>query len=348
MTVVFKRITIVLIALLILFGCSEIFFRTKYKEELKDQFSPLIYGPDSLTGYRYIPNSEGEISKPGIGLKKVRINNQGFYSPDFTTQKKPGTYRIAIVGTSTASGIWMDGTQNFSSRLQRMFDADKKKNVEVLNCGLDGQGLGKGLLEIIKTKVVNYDPDLILLELSMPLSIGSMYRTPYKGYLLQYYTDSSKDLAKQAIDNIERDWFFRFCYDYFYTYRAWCRNYIQKNKLTMKSKLLRTYRDKISRIEDIDFSFYKFQKSIDLLKETNDTITRKSNAKLVLYSYDSDQKGVTPYLQANGFNVIFLKCIFEKKHISFPDSHLNEHGHALVADSLFRILTTNNFFNKDL
>ena len=112
----------------------------------------------------------------------------------------------------------------------------------------------------------------------------------------------------------------------------------------MKSKLIRTYRDKISRIEEIDFSFYKFQRSIDLLKETNDTIGRKTNAKLVLYNYDSDRQGVTPYIRENGFKIIFLNCSFEKKHISFPDSHLNQRGHAVVADSLYKIITTNNYF----
>jgi len=341
---VIKRIGIVLTSVLFIFALSELYFRITFKEELKDQHSPLIYSPDPLTGYRYIPNSEGDISKPGITAKRVRINNQGFFTADFSTHKKPGTYRIVFVGSSATSGIWMDGTVNFSTKLQQMLDASPNKNIEIINCSLDGQGLGAGLMDIVKSRVVNFEPDLVMLELNIPVSIGSMQRIPYKGYLLQYYTDSTKKLAMNAVDELNEHWFFRFCYDYSYTFRAWCKDYVEKHKQSRKAKLMRTYKDRISRMEDVDVGFFKFNKSIDLLKETQDSVTSKTHAKLVFFSFDSDPQKLTPYLKENGLTAIFLKCALEKKHLSLPDTHLNQSGHAVVADSFYNVLIRNNFF----
>ena len=335
-----KNILMALLTLSLLFVVVEIYFSIKFREELKDQFSPLIYMPDTVTGYRYIPNSEDEISKPGIGRKKVKINSLGFFSPEFTAHKKTGTYRIIIVGASAASGIWMNGKENFSVKLQRLFNNSNKKNIEVINCTLDGQGLGEGLLATIKEKLVNFEPDLILMELPIPVSTGSMYRESYKGYLLQYYTDSTRTLGKQAIDEVESKWFFNFCYDHFYTVRAWCRNYIQENKSTRQSMLMSTYRDKISRTEMIDLSYYNFNRSVQLMKETNDTVVNRTNGKLVYFSYGAEKNGIGAYLKQMGLNTIFLQCKFEDKHLSLPDSHFNESGHAMIADSLYSRLLT--------
>jgi hypothetical protein len=296
--------------------------------------------PDTVTGYRYIPNSEDEISKPGIGRKKITINTLGFFSPEFTAHKKPGTYRIIIVGASAASGIWMNGKENFSVKLQRLFNNNNKKNIEVINCTLDGQGLGEGLLAIIKKRLVNFEPDLVLMELPIPVSTGSMHREGYKGYLLQYYSDSTRILGKQAIDEVGSKWFFKFCYDHSYIVRAWCRDYIREKNSTRQSMLMLTYKDKISRTESIDLSYYNFNRSVQLMKETSDTVVNRTNGKLVYFSYGSDKNGIGAYFKQMELNTIFLQCTFENKHLSLPDSHFNENGHAMIADSLYNRLLT--------
>ena len=104
--------------------------------------------------------------------------------------------------------------------------------------------------------------------------------------------------------------------------------------------LMLTYKDKISRHEMIDLSFYNFNRSVQLMKETSDTVADRSNAKLVYFSYWSDTKGIGAYFKQMGLNTIFLDCKFENKHLSLPDSHFNESGHAMIADSLYNRLPT--------
>jgi len=55
---------------------------------------------------------------PGIEGKKVHINSKGFNCPEFDAEKKPGVYRIIIVGASTSGGIYMDGETDYATRLQ--------------------------------------------------------------------------------------------------------------------------------------------------------------------------------------------------------------------------------------
>lgn len=339
---VLKVVKVVSLLLLILILCSEAFFRWRFKEELKDQFSPLIYKPDAITGYRFIPNGEGEISKPGIPQKRVKINSLGYFTPEFSIKKKPGTFRIALVGTSIASGIWMKGTESYPNQLRKMLEK-QHKNVEIINCSLDGQGLGDGLLEMIKTEIVKYEPDLILYELSVPVTTGSMFREAYKGYLLQYYTDSTKVLSKKSIDEIEGKTILKFLYNNSYTFRAFCRNYAYQNIRTKNSKLIRAYRDKISRVEEIREYDYTFSKSVKLLTSA-DSVVSKNGAKLVLVAYGTDKKGILPYLEKSGLTPVFLNCKFDESDISLPDSHLNEKGHGVIADSLYRQIIRTNFF----
>lgn len=337
-----KVVKVVSLLLLLLVVCSEAFFRLKFKEELKDQFSPLIYKPDPITGYRFIPNSVGEISKPGIPLKSVKVNSLGFFTPEFNIKKKPGTFRIVLVGTSIASGIWMKGTESYPNQLRKML-GKQHKNVEIINCSLDGQGLGDGLLEMIKTEVVKYEPDLILYELSVPVTTGSMFREAYRGYLLQYYSDSTKVLSKKIIDEVEDKKVLRFLYDHSYTFRAFCRNYAFQNMRTKSAKLIRTYKDKISRIEELREYDYTFGKSVKLLKSA-DSVVAKNGSKLVLVAYGTDKKGILPYLEKSGLTPVFLNCKFEDSDVSLPDSHLNEKGHGVIADSLYKQMIRTNFF----
>lgn len=339
---VLKVVKVASILLLLLILCSEAFFRIKFNEELKDQFSPLIYKPDLITGYRFIPNSKSEISKSGIPRKSVKVNSLGFFTPEFNVKKKPGTFRIALVGTSIASGIWMKGTESYYNQLRKMLKK-QYKNVEIINCSLDGQGLGDGLLEMIKTEIVKYEPDLILYELSVPVTTGSMFRETYRGYLLQYYTDSTKTLSKKSIDEIERKTILKFLYNNSYAFRAFCRNYAYQNIRTENSKLIRSYRDKISRVEDIREYDYTFSKSVKLLTSA-DSVVSKNGGKLVLVAYGADKKGILPYLEKSGLTFVFLNCKFDESDISLPDSHLNEKGHGVIADSLYKQIIRTNFF----
>ena len=115
----------------------EVVLRIAYHEQLKTRTYPQIYTPDSEIGYRYIPNRDASINMPSIS-KDFKTNNQGFYGPDFQDQKENGVFRIAVVGSSQATGIWLDGQESFSMKLQQLL-REKGYPIEVINLSIDGR-----------------------------------------------------------------------------------------------------------------------------------------------------------------------------------------------------------------
>lgn len=337
----YKFIKIVFLVLIIGIGCSELFFRIWYREELKNQEPPLIFQPDSLYGYRHIPSSEGYISKPGIGKRHIKINSKGFYSPEFSTEKKADVARIMIVGASFATGIYMDGEKNYAVQLQERFDQAKKK-VEIINCSMDGQGRGLANLQLLTAELSGYKPDLILLEMSFPISLGVMQRDIYKNYLLTYTNDSTKIKAKNLVDELEGKTFFKTLYDLSYTYRAVCRETINKNSFSREAALMRAYRDKTSRASEMEEFYLTSKKSVELLKSTQEQLA-KNGSNLQVVSYYTEKNNLQSYLNENGIHTLFLNLEFKPEDISLPDSHINERGHALIATALYDSLAHDHF-----
>jgi hypothetical protein len=335
----FKKIGVAFVIFIAFMLATELYFRLANREELKDQFSPLIYRPDQQFGYRYIPNSNGKISKPGIPEKYVHINSAGYYTPEFKAGNDHTRFRIVIVGTSFAAGIYMKGKDNYAVKLQNLFNHTGKK-VEVINCSIDGQGRGLGNLNLVTSELTRLEPDLICMELSFPISFGTTYREIYKNYLIPYKTAAEKSQGMEAVDEIESKKTFKFLYDNSYIFRAYCRNYIRQHQKSKEARLMRTFRDKIARTVDADEDFLTSAKSLEVLKATSDTVKHHPGQKLLLVSYGADQYQLGSYLQSGGLQVSFLNLEFGPEQLSLPDSHINEKGHQLIAQTLFKILST--------
>ncbi|WP_133640190.1 SGNH/GDSL hydrolase family protein [Sphingobacterium paludis] len=337
-----KTIKFSLITVLVILVVAEVFFRMYYREELKDQASPLIFQPDSTIAYRHIPSSEGFLSKPGIAKRHVKINTHGLYNTEVRQEKEPGTTRIAVVGASFATGIYMDGEKNYSVQLQDLFNKTATK-VEVINFSMDGLGRGLANLKILESDMLAYQPDLILFEMSFPLSIGAMERDVYKDYLITYTNDSTRTIAKGMVDELEDMEMFKFFYNCSYIYRAFCRAEINDFWKSHRATLMRVYRDKIARGNEMEEHYMSTATTMELLKTAQD-LAQQHGAKLIHVSYYLEKNNLSDYFNQHGVHSLFLNLKFEPKNISHPDSHINESGHAMIANALFDSLTRNNFF----
>jgi len=98
----------------------------------------------------------------GLDENLVYINSQGFRGPEFSEIKSENTYRIIIVGGSTAFGVGVLDNQTFPYYLQNIFDKSNLNfNVEVINSAWTGL---YSLLEteLIKDRLINFGPDLFI------------------------------------------------------------------------------------------------------------------------------------------------------------------------------------------
>lgn len=88
-------------------------------------------------------------------------NEFGFNDRDYPHEKKPGTYRILILGDSFN---WVGGLKgNYASILERKFEAEYgDQRVEIINAGYDGTHTGEQLIAMKKFGL-QYNPDLVVL-----------------------------------------------------------------------------------------------------------------------------------------------------------------------------------------
>ncbi|HNI38405.1 MAG TPA: SGNH/GDSL hydrolase family protein, partial [Pseudomonadales bacterium] len=89
------------------------------------------------------------------------INNAGFRGSDFAINKPPLTTRIAILGDSVAYGYSVPLEETFARLLEKQLNQDKH-TVEVLNFAVNGYST-VAELELYKTRVREYQPDIVLL-----------------------------------------------------------------------------------------------------------------------------------------------------------------------------------------
>jgi hypothetical protein len=96
-------------------------------------------------------------------LKTVRYNRWDFRERDFDLAKRPGVYRIAVVGDSLTYGQGIPEADRFSNLLEKHLNHLNKGPYEVLNFGLPGAET-RDELGVLANAVLPARPDFILLQ----------------------------------------------------------------------------------------------------------------------------------------------------------------------------------------
>ncbi len=146
------------LSLAVVFLAAEMMVRLVVPEET---FWPVsnIYQASEVPGliYTYRPNFEGVAF--GVDLK---TNELGFRGPQWSTQKKPGSLRIALVGDSHAFGFGVPSSQIMPTVLSELLRERLGQPVEVLNFGINGYNSFQQLAAL-EHLALGYDPDLVIL-----------------------------------------------------------------------------------------------------------------------------------------------------------------------------------------
>ena len=98
----------------------------------------------------------------------LTTNRFGFRERDFETKQKPsGILRVAFVGDSVTLGLLVRRTDTFIRQIE--VAANKRLDppvLQALNFGIDGYNTPQ-IAELLRTKVFDYDPDLVIYSLCM-------------------------------------------------------------------------------------------------------------------------------------------------------------------------------------
>ena len=95
---------------------------------------------------------------------EINFNSEGLQGKEFSKEKNSNVYRIFVVGGSTIIGGQTTDNTTISYILQKLFDSQNLEfDIEVINAGTSG-GNTISELDLIKSKLVNYEPDLIIMH----------------------------------------------------------------------------------------------------------------------------------------------------------------------------------------
>lgn len=115
---------------------------------------------DEQLGFRHRSNKR--VTWRREGYSQSYFGADGLRQPGVAFQKKPGTYRVALIGDSLLEGLQEPLEHTFASRLEKNIKAKLNRPVEVINFGVFAYSTVQEALyleEVLK----KYGPDLVVL-----------------------------------------------------------------------------------------------------------------------------------------------------------------------------------------
>jgi hypothetical protein len=346
-----KKSFIILSAIILSTAIVETVLREYYSVQLTFPDRPMIYRADSMINYSYIPDTFFIAN----GEKKY-INKQGFIDGDFG-KKTSDSYRIAFTGVCGVAGpLGASEYNNFCAPLQRIF-RENGEPVRTLNCGIDGGMISLEIFNLIKYRIIDFDPDMILWEYRLPFFTYGLIRTCYRGRLIEYPRQDPQTLetGKRMVDRLlkYKKWI-DFAYSS-YIFRATVRLY--KNlfdgcmvdcqlqgfaKKTFHQKL-RRYIElyEFKKVElvymfDSHWTEYTMEESILMLQELNRTLQKKG-IRFFMYQYGKDSD-IINLAKENELPLISLNIAFTDDDFLPEKGHWNRSGYQKVAEQFYKLI----------
>lgn len=263
----------------------------------------------------------------------VYVNSDGFRGREYSIKKFANTFRIIMLGDSETLSFMLRQEETLPARLEDLLNrqAGGKLNYEVLNFGVEGYCTLQEL-EMLKTKGLKYNPDLIILNYVM--------NDPEPG---EYYFNKAFLMRHSATVR-------------YLTYR-------------IKKGLIRRERKKLHISNELEnYNYYHQPKYFNQIKkavlEIAD-ISRERRNKLVVVIFPTsstqvqDFKGNYPYKHLHRLvknidtaDIVFIDLIDEFNRLDlspqqvsinyvYDESHKNAAALGVSAEYIYRVLKSN-------
>ena len=317
------NILLAIAAVFFILFCAEIIMRFSW--EMGGWVKRPIYRRSSNPYLRYelIPSAKsGNIS----------VNTDGFRGPEYSITKSANTFRIIMLGDSETFSFMLAQSNALAAQLESLLN--QKSGLvwyEILNFGVEGYNTFQEL-ELLKTKGLKYNPDLIILNYVL--------NDPEPG---EYYFEKTFFIRHSALVR-------------YFSYR-------------IKKALIRRERKRLNIKTEVDNYYYYHQpKYFVPLKEAMlemADIARERGSKLVLVIFPcssimvKDFKENYPYWPLHKLvkgiksdNIIFIDLIEEFNRLNmtpqsvsinyaYDESHKDASALKISAQYIYRILKSN-------
>jgi len=128
-------------------------------------FAGEMYLPDPILHHKLEPNASRFYWNPEFKAWQ-RTDENGFRNEHPVRRAGPDTYRIMMLGDSFTMGVGVRTGETFSGVVEAKLNGRQQKKIEVINAGVNSYAPILSYLQF-KTQGIQYDPDLVVLNLDM-------------------------------------------------------------------------------------------------------------------------------------------------------------------------------------
>lgn len=115
---------------------------------------------DPVLGWKQRANTEAIYAKKRDRFRtRVKINSKGLRDDEYAYEKKPGVFRILLLGDSVIAGLEVKKEEVLDTQLEHLLEKDGR--YEVINAGVSGYGTDQSYL-FLKNEGYKYHPDIII------------------------------------------------------------------------------------------------------------------------------------------------------------------------------------------
>lgn len=142
--------------------------------------------PDSLLGWRYVPNSSYWYNKENDHPIWGKINSFGWRDKERSIEKPDDTYRIAVIGDSYVEALQVELDSTFLVIAENQLNKDSDIQIELMNFGRSGMTQTEEML-VLKNDVSPFSPDFVIVFFLPSNDIKDINRKTSHNKLRPYY-----------------------------------------------------------------------------------------------------------------------------------------------------------------
>jgi len=351
---IFLPIIAIFVTLMAIEICAQLINLARGSKFRKENISK-FYEYDPLLGWKNKPGVAGKFAMPDF-VSEVKINSKGLRDREYPYERnnKP---RIAVLGDSFTWGYGVNEPDTFCKVLEHEYFHD---NVEVLIAGIPGYGTDQQLL-FYEKEIHKYKPDIVILAIDTSKIYDVNYRSEAYGYPKPRFIITKDGLLEltnvpvpRKFENRGADILLKEYLNYYLTY----------------SEVLRFLKDRLSSISYLTNSFIKYKVrsgkiDLNLTKRLIMRLKRDveaDGAKFIIVmipSLGDLNRGESNFLFQEMFAFFreqkiisilpfdnFLKAAKNQNRYIKGDIHFNEHGHHLMASSIYQYFKANNLLSQ--
>ena len=284
--------------------------------------------------------------KPDFNSPTININSYGFRGPEISKIKADSTYRIFLLGGSTAQGAGSSSDETtISGYLQKKFDNVKLENmVEVINGGVSAFESFRETY-YVKNTIIDFDPDLLIVYDGINDGGVSGNEVDANGkYIIPKKIESNAESEIRGFFSPSNYWFYRtpfVIYDLFTGDKPGGKSLVSQEMVSLwKERWLEIcdlgnkegFRTMVLIQPHSSLGFKNFTvDELDVISEPENYEGFKINVQLMV--------DALPDLNKKCEKTADIRNVFENttETLYFDDAHVIDKGNEIVAEKIFEL-----------